>query len=298
MLRRMIGEDVELRTVLEPSLGNINADPGQIEQVIMNLIVNARDAMPRGGTITIETKNIYLDQTYVRHHVSVTPGPHVMLAVTDTGVGMEQETQKRIYEPFFTTKERGKGTGLGLSTVYGIVKQSGGNIWVYSEVDKGTTFKIYLPRISEAADMLKHDEIEFNLPQGTETILLVEDEEMVRHLAQNILESSGYDVLTAESVEDALRIASRPSVSIDLLLTDVVMPGMSGRDLATQLQSTHPEMHVLYMSGYTEDTIVHHGLLEQGINFLQKPFGPEQLLVSVREVLGQTPDENQSRLFR
>jgi signal transduction histidine kinase/ActR/RegA family two-component response regulator len=288
MLRRMIGEDIELRTVLQPDLGNVKADPGQMEQVVMNLVVNARDAMRSGGTLTIETANAYLDETYARHHVAVVPGPYVMLAVSDTGTGMDEVTQQRIFEPFFTTKTLGKGTGLGLSTVYGIVKQSGGSIWAYSEVGKGTIFKVYLPRVDERAEEYKHVATLTDLPKGTETILLAEDAEMVRNLAKEVLETSGYRVLEATTGKAALRIAHQNQEQIHLLLTDVVMPEMSGRELANQLVLLHPEMRVLYMSGYTEDTIVHHGVLEEGINFIQKPFGPDTLSLKVREVLGGT----------
>ena len=285
MLARVIGENIELRTALQTDLGNVEADPGQVEQVIMNLAVNARDAMPAGGKLTIETSNAYLDETYTRHHVGSIPGPYVMLAVSDTGVGMDEETQSHIFEPFFTTKALHKGTGLGLSTVYGIVKQSGGNIWVYSEVDRGTTFKVYLPRTDKGADEYKHTDLEANLLRGNETVLLVEDAEMLRQLAREVLETNGYKVLEATSGREALRLCGQNDFPIHLLLTDVVMPEMSGRELANQLAPLHPQMRVLYMSGYTDDTIVHHGVLEEGINFMQKPFTPDQLVTRVREVL-------------
>ena len=285
MLQRMIGEDIQLRTSLRSNIGNVKADPGQMEQVLMNLVVNARDAMPFGGTITIETADVYLDEGYARTHVSVTPGHYVMLAVTDTGCGMDPETQQHAFEPFFTTKGLGKGTGLGLSTAYGIVKQSGGNIWLYSELEGGTTFKIYLPRVTDEAEQYKHAVGSPDLLRGTETILLVEDAEMVRHLARQILEGNGYQVLEAGSAREALQLAAENYKEISLLLSDVVMPEMSGRELATRLLNVVPQLKVLYMSGYTEDTIVNHGVLEEGINFMPKPFGPDALLTKVREVL-------------
>jgi signal transduction histidine kinase len=289
MLHRMIGEDIQLRTSLKDGLGNVKADPGQMEQVLMNLVVNARDAMPSGGTISIETADVYLDESYARTHVSATPGHYVMLAVSDTGCGMDPETQQHAFEPFFTTKGLGKGTGLGLSTAYGIVKQSGGNIWLYSELDKGTTFKVYLPRVTEEAEQYKQMVPSPDLLGGTETILLVEDAEMVRNLARQILEDNGYQVLEAGSAREALQLAAENYKEINLLLTDVVMPEMSGHELATRLLNVVPQLRVLYMSGYTEDTIVNHGVLEEGINFMPKPFGPDALLTRVREVLSQLP---------
>ncbi|HET7287363.1 MAG TPA: ATP-binding protein, partial [Pyrinomonadaceae bacterium] len=286
MLRRMIGEDVELRVSLEPELGNIKADPVQLEQVIMNLVVNARDAMPKGGKLSIETSNIYLDESYAREHVSVVPGEYVMLAISDTGCGMDEETRQQIFEPFFTTKEPGKGTGLGLSMVYGIVRQSGGNIWVYSEEGTGTTFKIYFPRVTAEAQEYKRTNGSAEMPTGCETILLVEDAALVRTLARQVLETAGYYVLEAESAEAALKVCeSINGTRIDLLLTDVVMPGMSGNDMSKILLARQPDMPVLYMSGYTDDAIVQHGVLEPGINFLQKPFSPGALALKVREVL-------------
>jgi PAS domain S-box-containing protein len=285
MLRRMIGEDIEFRTNLGAGIGNVKADPGQIEQVIMNLVVNARDAMPSGGKLTIETNNVELDETYERQHISAIAGSYVLLAVGDTGTGMDEQTRKHIFEPFFTTKESGKGTGLGLSMVYGIVKQSGGNIWVYSEPGIGTTFKIYLPRVAEPAEKYKHVAAAHHLPTATETVLLVEDAEMVRDLAKEVLETNGYRVLEATNVREALLICEQSRETIHILLTDVVMPEMSGPELVSRLVSTHPEMRVLYMSGYTEDTIVHHGVLEEGTNFIEKPFTPDLLALKVREVL-------------
>jgi signal transduction histidine kinase len=286
MLRRMIGEDVELRVSLESELGNIKADPVQLEQVIMNLVVNARDAMPKGGKLSIETSNIYLDEAYAREHVSVVPGEYVMLAISDTGCGMDQETRQQIFEPFFTTKEPGKGTGLGLSMVYGIVRQSGGNIWVYSEEGTGTTFKIYFPRVTAEAQEYKRTNGSVEAPKGCETILLVEDAALVRTLARQVLETAGYRVLEAATAEAALKICeSINGTRIDLVLTDVVMPGMSGNDMSKILLARQPDMPVLYMSGYTDDAIVQHGVLEPGINFLQKPFTPGALAMKVREVL-------------
>jgi CheY-like chemotaxis protein len=286
MLRRLIGEDIDAMTLLEPSLGQIKADPGQIEQVLLNLAVNARDAMPQGGKLTIETANVYLDNQYARRHTAIQPGNYVMLAVSDTGCGMDAETQARMFEPFFTTKEQGKGTGLGLSTVYGIVNQSGGHLWVYSEVGRGTTFKIYLPRVDEVTEMNDVRETTLAvLPQGQETVLLTEDEEQVRHMIRMILEMSGYRVLEADSGDEALAIYKQHDGQIDLVMTDVVMPQMSGRELAQRVEILHPGIKVLYMSGYTDDAIVHHGLLDQEIAFLQKPFTPDVLMRKVREVL-------------
>ncbi|HEY3580307.1 MAG TPA: ATP-binding protein, partial [Pyrinomonadaceae bacterium] len=291
MLRRMIGEDIELRVSLEPELGNIKADPVQLEQVIMNLVVNARDAMPKGGKLSIETANVYLDETYAKEHVSVTAGHYVMLAISDSGCGMNAETRQHIFEPFFTTKEQGKGTGLGLSMVYGIVKQSGGNIWVYSEEGRGTTFKTYFPRVTEEAEQYTRTPATVEAPRGCETILLVEDAEWVRTLARQILESAGYQVLEASDPEAAIRLieSNHNGTKIDLLLTDVVMPGMSGNEMSKQLLQRRPELPVLFMSGYTDDAIVQHGVLEAGINFIQKPFSPDALALKVREVLDAQP---------
>jgi len=288
MLRRMIGEGIELNTLWADDLGRIKADPGQIEQVMLNLAVNARDAMPNGGKLTIETADVELDQDYADLHLSVVPGSYVMLSVSDTGVGMTPEVRDRVLEPFFTTKEKGKGTGLGLSTVYGIVKQSGGNIWIYSEPGQGSTFKIYLPRVEEEVDSMLQSSVVGNKPQqGSETILLVEDEKMVRNLALTILKRQGYKVLEAENGDNALSIAQEQDAnSIHLLLTDVVMPGMSGHELSERLKPQCPGMRVIYMSGYTDEAIVEkHGLSAPGIHFLQKPFPPDTLVKKVRSVL-------------
>jgi PAS domain S-box-containing protein len=293
MLGRLIGEDMELSTSLGVGLGHVKVDPGQIEQVIFNLTVNARDAMPKGGKITLETANIYLDEAYARQHLAVQPGWHAMLAVTDTGCGMEAETQKSIFEPFFTTKEQGKGTGLGLSTVYGIVKQSGGNIWVYSEVGVGTTFKIYLPLVDEHVTAPDVDAARPESIAGTEMILLVEDEEMVRNLARESLRMHGYTVLEAANAREALLICQQHEGPIHLLLTDVVMPRMSGRELAEQLVRLRPDMSILYMSGYPDQSIVHHGILDEDIAFIGKPFTPDALVLKVAEVLQQNVSINQ-----
>jgi signal transduction histidine kinase/ActR/RegA family two-component response regulator len=285
MLQPLIGEDIDLLTKLKPDLGMIKADPGQLEQVLMNLSVNARDAMPRGGKLTIETANVYLDEEYASRHLSITPGWYVMLAVSDTGTGMDAEMQARIFDPFFTTKEVGKGTGLGLSTVYGIVKQSGGNIWVYSELGRGTTFKVYLPCVDRCAEVPESGIDHNQLSEGNETVLLVEDEEMVREMAKEILEESGYQVLEARHGHEALLIAEQYRGHIHLMLSDVVMPQMSGRELAEQFAPLRKEMKVLYMSGYTDDAIVHHGVLDEGTAFIEKPFTPNTLARKVRETL-------------
>jgi len=285
MLRRMVGEDIELANALQPGLGQIKADPGQIEQVIMNLVVNSRDAMPNGGKLIIETANMDLDEDYCLLHPSVQPGHYVMLAVSDSGSGMDTKTQARIFEPFFTTKEEGKGTGLGLATVYGVVKQSEGHIWVYSELGKGTTFKIYFPRIDEPAQSaVTHRDVAASL-RGSETILLAEDSTLLRVLTCALLENNGYKVIAAENGMEAVKLAERCDRPIHLLLTDVVMPGMSGRELADRLAVNRPDMRVLYMSGYTNDVIGHHGVLEPGLSFLQKPFSQEALTHKLREVL-------------
>jgi PAS domain S-box-containing protein len=285
MLQRLIGEHIEFATVLHPGLGRVKVDPGQMEQVIMNLAVNARDAMPQGGKLMIETGNAALDEAYTRQHMRVQPGRYVMLAVTDAGCGMDSETQTRIFEPFFTTKEPGKGTGLGLSTVYGIVKQSGGNVWVYSEVGRGSTFKIYLPRVDDEADQVSAIQESDRKIKGTETILLVEDEEAVRELSQEILREEGYQVLVASNGVEALHLCQHYNGSIDLVVTDVVMPKMSGPELARQLSSIRPAAKTLFLSGYTNASMTQNDLLSPEVEFLQKPFSTEAFTGKVRQIL-------------
>jgi two-component system, cell cycle sensor histidine kinase and response regulator CckA len=285
MLRRLIGEDVQLATKLDPALDIIKADPGQVEQVLVNLVVNARDAMPQGGHLTIETTNVELDQEYSGSHVGVEAGSYVMLAVSDTGMGMDERTKAQIFEPFFTTKEKSKGTGLGLSTVYGIVRQSGGDIWVYSELGKGTTFKIYLPRLEAPPPQTEVAELETAPLGGSETILLVEDEDTVRRLAVQILEQAGYNVLAARGCGEALRHCTESKEPIHLLLTDVVMPENSGREVADRCSVLRSGLKVLFMSGYTDEAVVHHGVVDSSVEFIQKPFTPSALLKKVREVL-------------
>jgi len=287
LLRRLMDEAIEMKTVVGKDLGRIKADPGQIEQVIMNLVVNARDAMPERGRLTVETDNVELDSAYARDHATVRPGRYVMLAVSDTGVGMSADTIAHIFEPFYTTKESGRGTGLGLSTVYGIVKQSGGYIWVYSEPGHGTTFKVYLPRVEEAMESLPAEKpcgAERNRA-GTETILLVEDEPELRELTRSVLAGCGYAVVEAKNSEEAEQLAEKYGPKIQLLLTDVIMPGISGRELAKKLLARQPALRVLYMSGYTYNVIAQGGTLERGVAFLQKPFTPRVLVEKVREVL-------------
>ncbi|MDI7261825.1 MAG: ATP-binding protein, partial [Thermodesulfobacteriota bacterium] len=286
MLHRILGEDIDLVYHLPEDIGKVKTDPGQAEQVILNLVVNAREAMPSGGKLTIETSNVKLSEAYARTHMEVTPGHYVMLSVSDSGAGMTPEVRERIFEPFFTTKGKGKGTGLGLSTVYGIVKQSGGNINVYSEPGFGTTFKIYLPRVEEEEDNLQRKDLDISLSTGNETILLAEDEQSVRELAARILRDRGYQVYEAPDGKEALAIAQEhPERKIHLLLTDVVMPGMSGKELADRLKLSMPDIKVLFISGYTDNAIVHHGVLLEGVEFLQKPFTYEALARKVREVL-------------
>jgi len=284
LLRRLIREDIELVTLPAAELWHVKVDPGQIEQVLVNLVVNARDAMLDGGQLTIETRNVVLDDTYVRSHVSIIPGSYVMLAVSDTGIGMSPAVQARLFEPFFTTKEPGKGTGLGLATCYGIITQSGGNIWVYSEVGLGTTIKVYLPQSDELADdHAVSDEAAHLL--GTETVLLVADEPAVCTLAARVLRNLGYVVIEAMNGTEGLAAAQAYTGQIDLLLADVVMPEVGGKALSEKLSPRYPKMRVLFMSGYTDNAIVHHGRLDEGVAFLQKPFTPAALARKVRAVL-------------
>lgn len=285
MLGRLIGEDVRLVIKSAHDLGLVLVDPGQVEQVIMNLAVNARDAMPGGGTLTIETANVYLDEEYSSRHIAVTPGPYVMLSVADTGCGMDAETQKRLFEPFYTTKEAGKGTGLGLAMVYGIVKQSGGNIWVYSEPGKGATFKIYFRREMLPGEVQAPRERSIARSKGGETIMVVEDDETVRAIAVRILKSAGYEVIEAGGGSEAILLASSYAGPIHLLLTDVIMAGLSGRELAARLTAARPGIRVLFMSGYTDNVIAHHGVLDAGIKFIEKPFNAVDLTAIVRETL-------------
>jgi hypothetical protein len=285
MLRRLIGEQITLRAVLAPDLWRTTADPGQIEQVLINLVVNARDAMPDGGWVTVETANVDLDESYARRHVGAQPGPHVALIVSDSGIGMEPATLERVFEPFFTTKAPGKGTGLGLSTVYGIVRQSGGTVWVDSEPGRGTTFKIHLPRARDDVVVSEAPPHETAPMRGAETILLLEDDPGVADLAQEILAAQGYRVLAARLPSEALRLAGGHAGPIHLLVTDVIMPEASGRQCAEQLQAQRPSMKVLYVSGYTDDAIARHGVLDPGVAFLAKPFSPDALARKVRAVL-------------
>jgi signal transduction histidine kinase len=285
MLQRLIGEDIDLLMGLAADLGKVKADPNQIEQILLNLSVNARDAMPKGGRLTIETSNVHLSEEYSRDHLSVPPGSYVMLAVSDNGCGMDANTQAHVFEPFFTTKEVGKGTGLGLATVYGIVKQSEGTIWLYSEVGRGTAFKIYLPCAEAVTKEVEVEADDLESLQGTETVLLVEDEDVVREMATEILRDSGYRVLEAKHGPEAIILERQHSGVIHVMLTDVVMPQMSGRELAEQLAPLRRDMKVLYMSGYTDDAIVHHGVLEEGTAFIGKPFTPTALARKIREVL-------------
>jgi two-component system cell cycle sensor histidine kinase/response regulator CckA len=285
LLGRLMGEHIEMVTRCGANVGHVKADPAQVEQVLMNLVVNARDAMPQGGRLTVETVNVDLDFAHARDHVAVKPGPYVMLAVSDSGIGMSPETVAHIFEPFYTTKESGRGTGLGLSTVYGIVKQSGGYIWVNSEPGKGTTFKVYLPRVAEPVEA-KQDAVEISAAgNGSETILLVEDEEAVRGLASQILSANGYSVLAAKSTQEAEQLSEKYRGKIHLLLTDIIMPGTGGRELARRITAQHPRTRVLYMSGYTDNVLAQGGVLEAGLSFLQKPFTPGALVRKVRDVL-------------
>lgn len=285
MLRRLIGEDIELKINLANGLGAVKADRGQIDQVILNLAVNSRDAMPEGGILALETSNAELDETDVNRFRYVVPGPYVLLKVTDTGCGMSADQQSHIFEPFFTTKEPGKGTGLGLATVYGVIKQSGGYIWVESELGKGTTFKIYLPRVNERREMEMTESLTQGSSRRSQTILLVEDEASLRKLTRDVLVGIGHSVLEARDAFQALDIALKANFAIDLLLTDVVMPGMNGRVLADKLLATRADIRVLYMSGYTDGAVATHGVLESGVSILRKPFTRHELTERVDEVL-------------
>jgi len=294
MLPRLIGEDIDLRFDLHASLGQVEADPGQMEQVLMNLVVNARDAMPAGGCLTVKTENIEFTGRAAKAHIVLESGSYVVLSVTDNGVGMDADTQSHIFEPFFTTKEVGKGTGLGLATVYGIVKQSGGSVWVYSEPGKGTTFRIHLPRVDTTAAKEEHENAPQPVAKGDETILLVEDEDMVRNLAKDILEDYGYSVLIAANGGEGLRVCREFDGDIHLIITDVVMPQMSGPEMAESVQVLRPETSVLYMSGFTDDAVVRHGVLTDDMCFIQKPFSAESLAFKVREILDNNPGNNGS----
>jgi PAS domain S-box-containing protein len=286
LIERTMGEDIQLNFRLDPQLGATEIDPSQLEQVLVNLEVNARDAMPAGGSLTIETANVDLDEEYCAQHVDAQPGPHVMLAVSDTGCGMDKETLSHLFEPFFTTKQPGKGTGLGLPTAYGIVKQSGGNIWVYSEPGQGTTIKIFLPRTDKPKeDLVPTKEEATSAVVKGETVLVVEDEPAVQALVSRALTRQGYRVLTASTADQALLAAEASEGAIDLLLSDVVLPGQDGAHVALRLRDMLPNLRVLFMSGYTKDAIVHDGRLDEGVNFIEKPFTPDALCRAVREVL-------------
>jgi signal transduction histidine kinase/ActR/RegA family two-component response regulator len=285
MLRHLIGEDIDLVVRTAPDLWSVKVDPGQMEQVLMNLVVNSRDAMPRGGMLTIESANVELDQSYLDAHPQAHPGEHIRISVSDTGCGMDAATRARIFEPFFTTKDVDKGTGLGLATVYGIVTQSGGHIEVYSEPGVGTTFKIYIPRERDGILQTKQTALPAGAPRGTETVLLVEDSDGVRSLARLALERSGYRVLEAGHPHEALQILQDCLEPVHIMVTDVVMPEMSGRELAEKLAPDWPGLKVLFISGYTDDAVVRHGILEEGMPFLQKPFTPDALARKVRETL-------------
>ena len=289
MLRRLLGADVALTVLPFVGLWKVKVDPSQFDQVLMNLAINARDAMPSGGKLVIETQNVNLDEDYARMHHGVTPGAYVKLAITDNGVGMDRDTQARIFEPFFTTKEKDKGTGLGLATVFGIIKQSGGHIWLYSEPGHGTTFKVYLPRTVDPESIRHRSDTEQTQQQpparGNETILLVEDDDQVRAIAVNILRRNGYRVLEASNGGEAFMICEDHSATIHLLVTDVVLPRMSGRQLAERLTPMRPQMKILYMSGYTDDAVLQHGILESNVAYLQKPLTPDALTRKVRDVL-------------
>jgi CheY-like chemotaxis protein len=288
MAQRLVGASIELNLLVASSPARIRMDPGHLEQVLLNLVINARDAMPDGGTLTVETKAVDLDDEYATDHHGVAAGPYVLVAVSDTGIGISKETQGRIFEPFFTTKERGKGTGLGLSTVFGLVKQGGGHIWVYSEPGAGSTFKIYLPRIDAPVTPVA-ERPAANVTTGNETILLVEDDPQVRGVACHALRQAGYCVVEAANGGEALLACEQHGAAIHLLLTDVVLPRMSGRQLAARLKAMRPRMNVLFMSGYTDEAVSQHGILESDVAYFQKPITPEKLRRKVREVLDAVP---------
>jgi CheY-like chemotaxis protein len=285
---RVVDEDIEVVLKLDPALGHVRIDPGQFDQIIMNLVVNARDAMPDGGKLILQTANFELDEMYVKQHLGAKPGSYVMFSVSDTGTGMDEATLSHIFEPFFTTKETGKGTGLGLSTVYGIVKQANGYLMAYSEPGHGTIMKIFLPRAHKGSLVDQPVAVAKAIPRGTETILLVEDETALRELTRSILEDSGYKVLEARNSEEATEMARDTQCKIDLLLTDVVMPGVSGNELAKRLSAVRSNLRVLYMSGYTDDVVAHKGVLAEGTVLIQKPFTKRGLLSKVRHSLDET----------
>jgi CheY-like chemotaxis protein len=287
MLRGLLGEDIELRVKLSRNLGFVRADESQIEQVILNLVVNARDAMPKGGRLTLQTANFDVDDAFAAHHVGIRRGPHVLLTVSDSGEGIDEQTLEHIFEPFYTTKERGKGTGLGLATVYGIVQQSNGYVWVYSERGQGTTFKIYLPQVDRTGRDVDDDSSAEREKQGSETVLVVEDENTVRLVTVSNLRKGGYVVLEARDGEEALRIAANYGGSIDLVLTDVVMPRMNGPEMLRRLQERFPAIKSVFMSGHVDDTLVHRGVIEEGLPFIEKPFNREQMAKRIRAVLDE-----------
>jgi CheY-like chemotaxis protein len=305
MLRRLIGEDIDLVTNLQEPIAKIKTDPGQLEQIIMNLAINARDAMPQGGRLTIETANVRLSEIFTRRHPDLKPGAYVRLIVSDTGIGMDQMIMSHLFEPFFTTKEAGKGTGLGLATVHGIVKQNNGHITVHSEPGRGSSFKLYFPQVKESILVEETNEGRPRKYQGTETLLIVEDEAIVRELAHRILSQRGYHVIAAGNGQEALQICRNYDEPIDLMITDVVMPGMSGRDLAEQAAPIRPDMKILFISGYPNDIIAEHGILSDGISFLQKPFSPDSLTAKVQGILDRPakiqmppPNEGVLHLYR
>ena len=287
MLKRIIGEDIDCKTVLTPKLWSIEADPGQIDQVIVNLAANARDAMPNGGIFTFETKNVELDKEYSKKHAGTKPGPHVMLSISDNGIGMSADVKANIFEPFFTTNREGKGTGLGLSTVFGIIKQSGGHIWAYSEIERGTSFKIYFPKVDSEAEEIPSDIKIKEIPRGSERILLVEDEDSLRTFTSEVLKRSGYKVLEAKNGGEAYLIYKKQENPIELVITDVIMPQMGGVELAENLHKINSDLKILYISGYSENAIVHFGVLDPDKKYLPKPFKAKDLLLMVREVLDE-----------